>query len=143
VAKRPAPNWKQLREQLWIRCNGYCEVSGIPLDFETFDAHHRRPKQMGGTYRLDTDTLVNLIALDPIVHNGSRNSVHQAPGWSRPRGYLLHGNSQPVNQPLLLSGARWVRLRDDAAYERVDNVEAAELNDALTAVDLMTRLGPR
>jgi hypothetical protein len=103
-----------------MRSNGYCEVSGVPLDFDTFDAHHRRNKQMGGTYRLDTDTLANLIAVDPIVHNGHRNSVHQAAGWSRPRGYLLHGNSVPSEEPILYKGRTWLVLHADGTHEVLD-----------------------
>jgi hypothetical protein len=117
MAKRPAPNWRELRERLWMRSNGYCEVSGVPLDFDTFDAHHRRNKQMGGTYRLDTDTLANLIAVDPIVHNGHRNSIHQAPLWSRPRGYLLHGNSVPGDEPILYRGQTWLLLNAGGTHE--------------------------
>lgn len=117
MPKRPPPNWKELRDRLWTRSNGFCEVSGVPLDFDTFDAHHRRPKQMGGTYRLDTDTLANLIAVDPIVHNGHANSVHQSPGWSRPRGYLLHGNTAPDEEPLLYQGRTWLILRANGTHE--------------------------
>jgi hypothetical protein len=78
---------------------------------------YRRNKQMGGTYRLDTDTLANLIAVDSIVHNGHRNSVHQAPGWSRPRGYLLHGNSVPGDEPILYKGRTWLVLHADGTHE--------------------------
>src|SRR3954462_15660128 len=89
MAKRPKANWSRLREQLWARCSGRCEVSGTPLDFETFDAHHRRNKGMGGTSRLDTDLLSNLLALDPTVHNGGPGSGHaDRNGVSGPRGWL-------------------------------------------------------
>lgn len=69
---------------------------------------------MGGTYRLDTDTLVNLIALDPDVHNGGPASVHGRPAWSRERGYLLPKDTElAVEWPLLLLGQQWVFLTHD------------------------------
>ncbi len=102
------------RQQLWRRCGGRCEVSGVPLDFETFDAHHRRPKGMGGTDRPDRDDIENLLALDPAVHNGGPNSVHQNPRWSRPRGYLVSKHVEhPGMVPVLIGGRNWMLLGHD------------------------------
>lgn len=89
MGKRAPANWFALREALWTRCQGRCEVSGRPLDRETFDAHHRRNKGMGGTYRPDTDTLPNLLALDPQVHNGGPGSVHADRPRSEEYGWLV------------------------------------------------------
>lgn len=69
---------------------------------------------MGGTSRLDTDDLDNLIALDPVVHNGGPASVHGRRTWSEERGYLLPKNlDEPGRTPLLQWGTRWVELRKD------------------------------
>lgn len=115
--QRRDPAWAKLREQLWTRSNGLCEVSGQALDYDTFDAHHRRLKGMGGTYREDTDLLGNLLALDPIVHNGAPWSVHQRPSWSKPRGYLLSTSiEEPAVEPLLYRGKDWVVLDDEGDY---------------------------
>src|SRR4051812_16008653 len=92
AVKNAAPNWKMLRKALWERSAGYCEVSGLRLDPDTFDAHHRRNKGMGGTTRLDRDSLQNLLAVDPAVHNAAAagaRSIHASKTWSQPRGYLL------------------------------------------------------
>jgi 5-methylcytosine-specific restriction protein A len=117
--RRPKPNWTQLREALWERSEGYCEISGYPLDLETFDAHHRRLKGMGGTSRPDTDLLSNLLALDPTIHNGGPDSMHGNPAWATPRGYLLPQTAIPHNEPVLLRGGTWVLLRDNGGYESV------------------------
>lgn len=105
------------RQPLWERCKGRCEVSGRPLDFDTFDMHHRRNKGMGGTSRLDVDALWNLLALDPEVHNGGPESVHGRRRWSEDRGYLIPKHEQdPGLWPVLLGGLlpqrfqRWVFL---------------------------------
>lgn len=115
--KRPDPEWEKLRELLWARSGGYCEISGRPLDQETFDAHHRRLKGMGGTYRPLTDSLCNLLALDPEVHNGAPWSVHQNSKWSRPRGYLLSAHVEDAAMaitPVLYRGQKWVVLLDNS-----------------------------
>ena len=112
--KRSDPAWQKIRDALWIRSDGFCEVSGRSLDFETFDAHHRRLKGMGGTYREDTDLLGNLVALDPEVHNGAPWSVHQRPSWSRPRGYLISTSVEiAAEEPLLYRGKTWMILDNE------------------------------
>lgn len=112
VAKRPRPDWNALTDALWARCGGHCEITGIPLDRDGFNRHHRRPKGSGGTYLPDTDTLPNLLALDPGVHNGRPHSVHQDPAWSRPRGYLLSklDRRAPLLVPVLYRGRYWALL---------------------------------
>jgi len=116
--------WKDLREQLWERSGGRCEVSGVRLDPETFDAHHRRNKGMGGDKRPDTNTLPNLLALDPIVHNAGRNSVHACRAWSTERGYLIPKHvDQVAGWPLLLHGRRLVLLGADGRYYPVPEIE--------------------
>lgn len=110
-------NWGPVRAQLLERCGGYCEVSAQPLDPDTFDVHHRRLKGMGGTSRADVHDLDNLLALAPFVHNLSPDSVHGAPAWSRPRGYLLSKNvNHPGSHPVLLQGERWVLLTKSGRY---------------------------
>lgn len=117
--KRERANWKILRAALWQRSGGRCEASGLALDPDTFDAHHRRPKGMGGTYRPDTDTLPNLIALDPQVHNGGPRSVHGRRSWSEERGYLIPKHEDDVTLwPIHLHGRTWVFLLPDGGYLR-------------------------
>ena len=111
------------REPLWERCGGLCEVSGRPLDFDTFDMHHRRNKGMGGTDRPDVDELWNLLALHPDVHNGGPQSVHGRRQWSEARGYLVpkHVN-EVILWPVYLHGLmpahvqRWVLLAGVPRY---------------------------
>lgn len=110
-------NWREVRDTLWERGGGRCEASGLPLDPDTFDVHHRRPRGAGGTSDPDVHALWNLLALDPIVHNGQAHSVHQDPAWSRPRGYLLSKiGASPRIQPVLIRGMRWVLLGADGRY---------------------------
>lgn len=113
MKKVPAPNWKWIREQLWERCGGFCEVSGVPLDPETFDVHHRRNGGMGGTRRADKHSLPNLLAVTPAVHNAAPHgevSIHGNPEWSMPLGYLLYQNQDPAVERVVIYGLREVIL---------------------------------
>lgn len=111
------PDWGRIREQLWNRCDGLDEITGQPLDFDTFDAHHRRPKGMGGTRRMDRDWLTNLLALDPRTHNGGPLSVHGRPDWSRERGYLIAKDVWMAGAvPFLHHGTGWLWLDRTGGY---------------------------
>jgi len=117
----PAPNWPRLRDQLWERSQGRCEVSGLALDRDTFDVHHRLNKGMGGTTRPWRDALTNLLALDPLIHNGGPMSVHANRPRSEQRGYLLPKLLMwpPAFMPVYLHGVRWVFLTDVGDYRTV------------------------
>lgn len=122
----------KIRPLLWERARGRCEVSGLPLDYDTFDAHHRRNKGMGGTSRDNRDCISNLLALDPQVHNGGPRSVHGRATWSRPRGYLVRKHvAHPEGVEVLLRGQTWVRLGTDGLYRPVGAVRVDALNATL------------
>lgn len=111
------PNWATIREALWKRSKGCCEITGTPLDFDAFDVHHRRNKGMGGTRREDRDWLSNLLALHPVVHNGGPQSVHGRRPWSQQRGYLLPKDTPWASLvPCLILGRYWLMLGDDGQY---------------------------
>jgi hypothetical protein len=119
-----------LRKALWERSAGYCEVSGIALDPDTFDAHHRRNKGMGGTTRPDRDSLQNLIAVDPAVHNAAgpgARSIHGSKTWSQPRGYLLWQTQGPLLTPMHYREKQWVLLTADGDFIEVDEPEGVDL----------------
>lgn len=113
----PRIDWGPIRELLWKRSGGRCEVSGRPLDPETFDVHHRRNKGMGGTSRPDRDAVWNLLALDPVIHNGGPQSVHGRRKWAQDRGFLIPKNVNRIRLwPVKLHDTTWVLLRPDGEY---------------------------
>lgn len=102
---------RQTRRIVFDRSGGLCEVSGLPIEWESFDLHHRRNKGMGGTSRPDRDEPQNLLALDPQVHNGGPASVHGRRPWSERRGYLVPKHEdRPEDWPVWLHGRGWVLL---------------------------------
>lgn len=121
-----------LRRAAYEREGGRCFVTGLPLgdvDGGTWDLHHRRPGGKGGTKRSDQDSLPNVVALLSVVHNfGSQHvavhgqrgrSVHGAPAWSMPHGYLLSPASSvpPRSRPALHHEHGWVFLLERGGYE--------------------------
>lgn len=108
-----ATAWQKTRAALWERSHGLCEITGQPLDYDTFDAHHRRPKGMGGSDQPDKDWLSNALALTPVIHNGGPQSVHGRPVWARERGYLVHKHVAWAGMvPVLYRGRFWLVLGD-------------------------------
>jgi hypothetical protein len=110
-------DWGKIREQLFERCSGRCEVSGWALDFEAFDVHHRRNRGAGGTSRPDVHDLDNLLALNPVIHNGGPQSVHGRRRWSELNGYLVPKHlDHPGMVPVLIHARAWMMLGKDGQY---------------------------
>lgn len=61
---------------------------------------------MGGTSRPNVDSLTNLLALDPDVHNGGPLSVHGRREWSEAYGFLV-----PKHVPSPGLWPVWIRQR--------------------------------
>jgi hypothetical protein len=116
---RAKVNMGTLRHAAYNRARGCCEISGRPLGHVDggWELHHRRNKGMGGTSRDDTDTLPNVLALHPDVHNGGPDSVHGRRRWSEERGYLIPKDvDDPWLWPVWLLGREWVLLTASGAY---------------------------
>jgi hypothetical protein len=121
---------RELRERAWQRQDGICAVTGLPLDWERDDLHHRLAGQMGGTSQ-DRDRLSNVVAVLAVAHNlGSPGlpvdgvpgrSVHGDPGWSRPLGLLLSAGrgDDPAVVPVRMARTGWVFLDDAGGWMRV------------------------
>ncbi|HEY2101520.1 MAG TPA: hypothetical protein VGH72_33990 [Pseudonocardia sp.] len=109
------PNWLKIRAQLWERCSGRCEVTGIPLG-DNWAVHHRRKKGMGGTSLPDVHALYNLMAVTHAAHNLGTMSIHLNPEWSKRLGYLIPAWDDPQLRPLVLLGRRNVWLTADGHY---------------------------
>lgn len=106
-----------LRRRIYERANGVCELSGRPLPGGLdgpWEAHHRRPKGMGGTSRPNTDTVGNLLALHPRVHNMAPDSVHLMPERARASGWLVSKHEDdPASIPVILWTGHVVLLGEE------------------------------
>lgn len=71
-----------------------------------YQIHHRRPRQMGGTLRRDTNLPSNLLLLCLGCH-GEIESNRKDAYW---RGLLVRQNHDPQRVKVRLYGPRWVYL---------------------------------
>lgn len=92
-------DWHELRADLLTRCLGLCEFCGLPLNAD-WQAHHRRPRAMGGSRLADTNTIVNLLAVHPACHvrieSQRENSLRD--------GHLVRQGQDPATTPVLIRG---------------------------------------
>lgn len=84
----------KVRATVLTRSDGLCEVCGRA---EGVDLHHRRPRAMGGSTRIDTNTPQNLLHLCRGCHDEIERN--------RTNAYLLGRllrQTDPLDQPVHL-----------------------------------------
>jgi hypothetical protein len=103
------------------RDRGRCGWCGHPIDFygvRGFDwsVGHRRPRQMGGDTRPDTNLPSNL----ELLHGHGRSLCHgeletERRGEAGVLGHLLDGEAVPSQRPIRHAVHGWCYLTDDGA----------------------------
>jgi hypothetical protein len=87
-----------MRELVWERGKGRCDICGDDLSRNRWECHHRKLRSQGGA-----DEPLNLLALHPFCHD----KAHGNRDWSRRRGYIVHRNDDPATRPVLRHNRRW------------------------------------
>lgn len=100
--QRAGPSMAELRPTLWGRCGGRCERCGRSLEFETFDAHHRKYRSRGGK-----DEIVNLVALCPECHFWAHSHGREA----GPAGFSVQASQDPGAIPVQVYAGRYASGR--------------------------------
>lgn len=106
------PSMAELRPKLYERCGGRCEWCVKPVEYETFEAHHRKLRSRGGL-----DDLANLVALCTDCHH---RRVHLNPRSATRRGFMVSAADDPRLVPLSMMGG-WFYLTVDGNYVRTHN----------------------
>jgi 5-methylcytosine-specific restriction protein A len=103
-----------VRTTIRQRADGYCEVCGRARGAE---AHHRRPRGMGGTNREDTNTASAGLFLCRDCHRliESYRNVAEVLGW------LVPQNQPPADIPVMYRGA-WVFLDELGNLQPIEEV---------------------
>lgn len=95
-----------VRRLVLARANGMCERCGQAA--HNFELHHRRPRGMGGSKAVDTNTASNALALCNWCHRWiEANRDNALKG-----GWLVPQRLNPAHVVVLRAG-RWVHLNDD------------------------------
>ncbi len=97
----------ELREAVWARCGGLCELCGDRLNPASWHAHHRKLRSRGGE-----DSVTNLAGLHPRCHDRAHSHV----AWAEQAGFIVPAHADPVDVRLGLHGETWVRLAPDGTY---------------------------
>lgn len=86
---RPGPSVPQaVRDALWLRSGGRCDLCGEMLSVrQVWHAHHRLRRSQGGL-----DELANLLALHPVCH---LTIVHGDPARAYEHGWLVRSAQDP------------------------------------------------
>lgn len=101
-------SWREKRAVLLARAGGRCERCGVPVVFETFQAHHRKLRSQGGGHELS-----NLTCLCPGCHT----TAHAGPLAAQAGGWIVPSHGHPVSRPVHLWDGRLVLLTPDGGYE--------------------------
>lgn len=94
----------QVRHMIIQRADQWCESCGLQRGTE---AHHRRPRGIGGTHRPCTNLPSNGLWLCRECHNTIESHRHNA----RANGWLVRQTEDPATVPVLYRGT-WVMLDD-------------------------------
>ena len=111
------------------RANWCCELCGTQLGdpghpprwYEAHSFHHRRPRAMGGTTRVETNEPPNLLLLcgSATTPGGCHQRVESDRAAARAAGWLLTQTQDPATVPVdITAGAGLVLLTPDGRYER-------------------------
>ncbi len=106
-----------VRSIVALRSNGICELCSASRFHEL---HHRQPRGMGGTKRLDIHSPANLLALCWRCHHENvevqRESAYE-------KGWLVRRGSDPAETRVWLHtvfGPGWYLLDDEGLYHIQD-----------------------
>ena len=100
---------KKVRELVWQRSRGYCEVCGFPLDPESWDFSHRKARKHKGP-----DTPENGMAIHH--HPCHLVDIELHPRLARDKGWRVISTENPLEIPIWLYGKLKVWLEPDGTY---------------------------
>jgi hypothetical protein len=114
--------WDLIRSLIFTRSAGKCEIRSPSclaadvgyevgkLEHHLRSLHHRRPRGMGGSRRVDTHTAAALVLTCGHGTLGCHHYVEQHREWGRARGLIVPQGTDPADVPLVLPSGRRVRL---------------------------------
>jgi hypothetical protein len=102
---------KKLREALFQRSGGYCELCGGVLP-ESWALHHRKLKSQGGK-----DELSNIVALHHECHNLGTDSVHLNPAKAVSMGFIVPSWDTPEDVLICTPEGGKVRLLNNGTIK--------------------------
>lgn len=102
-----------VRQLVWRRSLGCCEVCGMYLPASGWNAHHRQARRMGGTRNDFARCASNALAVCGGGVSGCHGRIESNRLWAQQRGYLVPSWLRPAEEEVLLANYGWVLLGDD------------------------------
>ena len=96
----------ETKQAVWERAKNRCELCGGSGGARHF--HHRRPRGMGGTSRVDSGGAANALLLHPACHERVERDRKHAIGL----GWLVDQASDPEQVPVRLFDGWWLLTSD-------------------------------
>lgn len=126
-AKRPNSTGPSgaVRAIVTARAIGCCEICLTPLRASDIwigahSFHHRRPRQMGGTVRPETNGPANLLLVCGTGTTGCHGTIEANRAAAYEQGWLVRQNADPREVPVALRvagpGLSLVRLDDEGGH---------------------------
>jgi hypothetical protein len=109
--RRAHAAWKVARFAAYRRSAGFCEICGVAIYRDAYEAHHRKLRSQGGT-----DAGSNLLALCPGP-SGCHARIHMNPTWAKDNGWIVHPAADPALVLVLVAARGVVHLTDDGYRE--------------------------
>jgi hypothetical protein len=98
------------------RAGFQCERCGISIQSRAMSIHHRRPRAMGGTHRLETNYPSNLMALCGSGTTGCHGYLESHRVEAMDYGFIVPQYETPSNVPVKTFIHGWVLLNDDGTF---------------------------
>lgn len=105
-----------VRARLMARSGGFCEVRVAGCWDEASQAHHRRPRGLGGSKNPATGQASNGLMVCLSCHNHLETAERAE---ARDRGWIVRQGSDPREVPVFRYG-RWVLLDDEGGIRPVE-----------------------
>ena len=94
------------RELVRNRAAGRCDLCGMPISVGHY--HHRQPRGMGGTRRIEASGAANCLLLHPRCHSDVESSRERSIG----NGWLVPQWGNPQEVPVKLWKGMYLLLPD-------------------------------
>jgi len=87
---------QHVKQFVFARSEGYCEVLAAGCDMAATEIHHRRARGMGSTKRPETNYASNLLAICRRCHLRCEASR----SWALDNGFLVRQSANPADVPV-------------------------------------------
>ena len=87
---------QHVKQMIFARSEGYCEVLSLACELAATEIHHRRPRGMGGTKKPETNYASNGLAICRRCHL----KCEAMRSWAIDNGFIVRQSDNPAEIPV-------------------------------------------